>query len=85
MVNKDKAAWTLELAQPGELPQSKVQFHIICNIMGLAGVALQCSDRIGAWGEDCLGYSESTTGHDCCLAGQQRGITGVGGAMGEGR
>lgn len=49
--------------------------------MGPAGVVLQCSDRIGAWG-----YSESTVEHDCCLVGQQRGITlGIGGAMGEGR
>lgn len=54
--------------------------------MGPAGVVLQCSNRIGAWGEDCLGYSESTAGHDCCLAGQQRGVTlGVGGTMGKGR
>lgn len=53
--------------------------------MGPAEV-LKCSDRTGAWGEDYWGYSESTTGHDFCLAGQQRGITlGVGGAMGEGR
>lgn len=27
---------------------------MICNIMEPAGVVLHCSDRIGAWGEDCL-------------------------------
>lgn len=55
MGNKDEAACTMEFAQPGELYLSEVQFNIICNIVGPAGVVAQCSGRIGAWGEDCLG------------------------------